>query len=865
MDPVRPFNLSQRLLERFSSRLKRQQPEHSGAPSGSLSGGSTVKAGADLTSPSWGLGLGLLLLSAAGLTFQINLTRLFSVSQFYHFAFMIVSIALLGYGSSGTILAIFPGLRKAQPQRSLSVLSLAAGLSILGAYLLVNRLPFDSFSIAWETRQIYILVLHYAALALPFFFSGMAVGLLLAAYPYHSGQVYAVNLLGSALGCLLALLAPPGLGGEGTVVLSIAMAVLAGLISTPGAGPALPAADINTSGGRDPAKFLPRTRQALLPLVSLVILLIAVSDMGLRLSGGQGIRGLELHLSPYKSLSYALQVPGSEQVFTRWNSFSRIDLVRSPGIHTYPGLSYRYMEPLPTQDGLTVDGDDLTPIMKPDENLEFTGYLPAAVAFQLRPQAQALLLEPRGGLDILTALAQGAWQVSAVEMNPLIVSAAAEIYRDPRIRLEIDSDRSYLRRTAERFDVIVLSLTSTYHPVRSGAYSLVEDYRYTVEAFQDYLARLNPDGILVVTRWLQTPPSESLRTFALAVTALERAGSDPCSQIVALRGYNTAALLVKNSPYTIGELELIREFAADRAFDFTYAPGMTPEESNRYNILPEPVYYQAFTKLLDTQPRSAFYADYPFNVAPPTDGHPFFGHFFKWAQAGQVLMEVGRTWQPFGGAGYFVILALLLLALLMAGILIILPAAFSSRGQGSAKADPVFLVYFGLIGLAFMQVEIPLIQRFILFLGHPAYAMTAVLFTLLFFSALGSRLSSRLPLQPAIGLLVVLLLAAPWVLPWVFQRTLGLSLLQRFVITVILLGPAGFLMGVPFPGGIRRMLAGNAGSGQIPWIWAVNGAASVVSSVLAALLALSFGFDWVLRIGAVFYAGAWLAARLRAR
>ena len=185
---------------------------------------------ADIPSPSRRLRLGLLLLSAAGLSFEINLTRLFSVTQFYHFAFMIVSIALLGYGASGTVLAIFPGLSQRRPQRSLSLLSLATALSILGAYLLINQLPFDSFSIAWETKQIWILILHYITLALPFFFGGMAVGLLLTTYPLRSGQTYAINLLGSALGCLLALLAPSILGGEGTVVLSSGMAALAAFV-----------------------------------------------------------------------------------------------------------------------------------------------------------------------------------------------------------------------------------------------------------------------------------------------------------------------------------------------------------------------------------------------------------------------------------------------------------------------------------------------------------------------------------------------------------------------------------------------------------------------------------------------------------
>lgn len=810
---------------------------------------------ADAPSLSRRLRLGLFLLSAAALSFEIQLTRLFSVAQFYHFAFMIISIALLGYGASGTVLAIFQGFGQKQPQRSLSRLALATAVSILGAYLLINRLPFDSFSIAWERKQVWILLLHYGALALPFFFAGMAVGLLLAAYPRHSSRTYAVNLLGAALGCLITLFLPSQIGGEGMVMLSTGMAALAAFVAAFGKTTKVSPPSSNAPGRRRLAQ------QALLLTSSSLLLCVALLDLGFRAAGHQGLRWLDLHLSPYKSLSYALQIPGAQLIYQGWNSFARVDLVRSPGIHSYPGLSYRYLKPLPEEDGLTIDGGDLSPIVHPTPDLEFTSYLPAAVAFHLRPQAEALVLEPRGGLDILVALAQGAHQVTAVEANPMIVSAAGDIYRDPRVNLEIESDRSFLRRTTRRFDVIVLSLTSSYHSVRSGAYSLMEDYRYTVEAFQDALFRLNSDGLLVVTRWLQTPPSECLRTFALAVTALESEQGDPGAQIIAFRSYNTATILVKKSAFTAGELQVIREFADKRAFDFNYAPGLLPDEINRHNILPEPIYYQAFTALLEAQPRNAFYASYPFDVTPPTDDRPFFGHYFKWSQAGQVAAELGKTWQPFGGAGYFVIIALLLLAVLLSGVLIILPAVLAGRAQVAAQPPPAYLIYFGLIGFAFMLVEIPLIQRFILYLGHPAYAMIAVLFTLLLFSALGSHFSKRFSLQPAIGFLFIFLLAMTWLLPLAFRLTLGLSLVYRLGVTAIFLAPAGFLMGVPFPGGIQRMLERNDLPSQVSWIWAVNGAASVVSSVLAALLALSFGLDWVLKLGAVCYAGAWIVLR----
>ncbi|HEY3476103.1 MAG TPA: hypothetical protein VGK56_15930, partial [Anaerolineales bacterium] len=721
--------------------------------------------------------LSLFLLSAATLTFEINLTRLFSVAQFYHFAFMIVSIALLGFGASGTALAVVPALQKGPPLQRLTQLAFATGISILVAFLLTNWLPFDSFSIAWDRRQVWILILHYIALAAPFFFSGMALGFLLGAFPASAGMTYAINLFGAATGCVLALLVPSFLGAEGTVILSIGLASLASLIS---------------------ALRLHRIWHPLV-LGICVLFLFSLFDLGLRAAGRPSFPFLELHISPYKSLSYALQYPGSEVIHRQWNAFSRIDIVRSGGIHSLPGLSYRYLQPLPSLDGLLVDGDDLSPIMQPSTESAFVAHLPNALAFHLRPQSSALILEPRGGLDVLTALALGSEQVTVTQINPLIVQAVP-VYRDPRVQVYVGSDRSYLRRAESEYDVIVVSLVSSFHPVRSGAYTLAEDYRYTVEAFEDALSHLSPGGLLVATRWLQDPPSEDLRLFALAVTALERSNANPRDQLVAFRGFNTATVLLKNSPYSAEELSSIRAFLGERAFDLSYAPDVQPEETNRYNILPESKYYQSYVELLRSNPREVFYETYEYDVRPPTDNHPFFGHYFKWAQAPQVIAEFGQAWQPFGGAGYFVIVALLLLAILLATVLILLPVAIRRRAKRAHRnsASPFSLsnlVYFGLLGFAFLFVEIPLLQRFILYLGQPAFAFTTVLFSLLFFSGLGSRFSDRIPVRLSLPVLVILTVATPLLLPGFFSATLGLPLTIRMGLTALILSPLGLLMG----------------------------------------------------------------------
>jgi hypothetical protein len=803
------------------------------------------------TSRSW-QGLGLLLVSAAALTFQINLTRFFSVSQFYHFAFMAVSIALLGMGASGTYLALRKIKRGEVEENFFPWLALGSGASMLASYLLVNHLPFDAFSIFVDPTQVLILLLHYTALASPFFFSGMLVSTLLRKFSGAGGEVYAVNLVGSALGCLLAVIAPGWLGAEGVVAFSAAVASLAGLAFILG----YPTGQTKSC---KKSAALSGTISAILGMAS--ILLAA------QIALGHIPHWFKLHISPYKSISYALQNPQAQVLSTRWNSISKIEVVSSPSLHSVPGLSYRYLEPLPHIDGLFVDGENLSAILPTDADIAFADYLPAAAAFRLQPGAEVLILEPRGGMDILVALALGARQVTAVEGNPLIVTASGEVYHKPEVDWVPASGRSYLRGAQDRFDIIQLPLTDSYHPVGSGAYSLGEDYRYTLESFTDMINGLRPNGLLVVTRWLQETPSEWLRIFTLGVTALEELGLDPHTQIIATRGYNTGTLLIKKTPFTEPEVDAVRQFAGQKAFDLVFAPLLNASDLNRFNILPEPIYHQAFTNFLGANPRSDFFRAYPYAVQPPTDDRPFFSHYFKWSQLPEIISNLGINWQPFGGAGYLVILVILLLALLLSALLILLPVALIKQG-GTRPGNHRIPLYFGLIGLGFMLVEMPLIQRFILYLDQPTYALAATLFCLLLFSGLGSRYGSRkLRLSHTLMGLVGLLVLYVLLLPRILHATLGLHLLIRLALTILLLAPLGFLMGIPFPAGLRWMQRSIGDTQEVTnrwmvaWIWAVNGTSSVLASILASLLALSFGFSLTFAIGMGCYALAWLPSR----
>jgi len=792
-----------------------------------------------------GIEIGLFLLSAATLAFEIVLTRIFSVAQFYHFGFMIVSLALLGSGASGTFATLTPHLMQRARPRLLHKLGLGLAVAIVGAYLITLYAPFDSFRIAHDWRQGFVLILHYTALAVPFFCGGLAMALCLSWRPERIGRIYAANLFGSAVGCVIGVAAPAIVGAAGAVLVGSALAVLATCV------------------------FRIAARDGWRAVGTLAEVLIGVALVVL---AGKPPSLLDLRLSPYKSLSYVLLYPDARLVYQRWNSFSRVDVIASGSIRSLPGSGFVCRDGPPPQLGLTVDGDDLSPITHVEPGIgaqSFTDCMLTALPYRLRPGGRALVPEPRGGIAVLTALSEGARHVTAVEPNPLVVDAvrsqgdwAGALYDDSRIVVVIEDPRAYVRSTSDRFDVVHLALTASQRPITSGAYSIQEDYRYTLEAFSDYVARLDDDGLLVISRWLQTPPSESVRAFALAVEALEQAGGDPRTDLVALRSYQQVLILARHGAFTAGEMTTIRAFAEQRAFDLVYGPDVHIADVNRYNVLPSPDYHTAFTGLVDAHSRDAWYRSYAFDVRPPTDDRPFFGHFFRWRQASEVLALAGHTWQPFGGAGYFVILALLGVAILAAAVSIVLPLIVKRRApMGEASIIRPRLAYFGLLGLAFMLVEIPLMQRLILYLGHPTYAMGTVLFVLLFCSGWGSLLSNHVRPAAALGLLVGLIALYSLCLPLLVDATLSFPLPGRVAITLLTLGPLGLMMGMPFPGGLAVIERGDPAS--VSWAWAANGAASVVASVLAALLALSWGFSSVLLLGGACYVGACLIALLR--
>jgi hypothetical protein len=774
------------------------------------------------------------------LIFEIALTRVFAITQFYHFAFLTVSMALLGFGASGSALATFPRLGTGGPQRWTWLAGLQ-GLTTVAAYVVSNTLPFDSFAIAWDRSQIGFLAIYYLTLAVPFFFGGLVIAVLLTGVdqptPVPSHLVYAASLVGSGLGCGLAVVGLDQLGGERTIFLAAAVAMTAacGFASLVKENPGQIAA----------------TAGAILLMAALAVALPA---------------SIEMDLSPYKGLTGALRFPGSVVVGTEWDRGTRIDLVRSEGIRSLPGLSFSYRGAPPIQDGVTFDGDDVSPIPRiAPEDAEYATHLLTSLAWVLRPGATGLVLEPRGGLDIVVALAGGATRVTAVEPHgaavDLIAAAGPSVYDDPRVEVVINDPRNFVERSDAVFDVVDLALTAPFRPVSSGAYSLGEDYSLTIEALVGYLDRLKPHGILTVARWVQIPPSEEIRLLTTAVAALREIEVEPEGAVVMLRNYSNAVLLVQPDGWAAADLAAVREFAAAKRFDIVTLPGVDLAETNRFNVIPDEAYSVLAAQLLLASDPESLYRVSAFDISPPTDDHPFFGHYFKWSQTGEVLDSLGRTWQPFGGAGYLVLVLFLMLATASAGVLIVAPLALR-RGGGLASPRGLrwwTVGYFGSLGLAFLLVEIPLVQLYILLLGDATTAFAVVLFAVLVASGLGSLFSPRVPWRAGAMVLASAAVLYPFLIRGLTVVALPAPQLVRVLVGVAAIAPIGFLMGIMFPRGIA--LLERRAPQLVPWAWGINGTLSVISAVGAALLALAAGFTVVLLVGA---AGYGLAALLAA-
>ncbi|NQT33543.1 hypothetical protein HQ587_00025 [bacterium] len=764
--------------------------------------------------------LGISVLCFSLLLFELTLIRVYSATLFYHFAFMAISVAMLGLAAAGLTVHLSPG-RFQVDQIGIWTRRwcIAYAIAIVVALWIVFRIPVNAYlspdEVGWKLAIIYILS------AIPFYFAGLVISGLFAALPQRIGGLYAWDLIGAGLGSIMMLVLMNLIGGESAGIYISSIGFIA-------------------------AALLSSNRRWILPIIlATVTILLGIANpsvgwLQIRFTKGQPVKDIGA-------------------VYNRWNSFSRIMAIPfKPGTDAAmtwcPSPNY----PLPIHlkhysimidDGASTpvvpfDGKDLSPI-------NYLKYDLTSLAHRMHGYGETLIIGSGGGRDVLTGLMFGAERVDAVDINPLIFEAmngplanfSGRLYRHPKVKQIVAEGRAFTRRNPESYDLIQIAMIDTWAATTAGAYSLSENTLYTVEAFEDYLHALKPDGMLSFTRFFLYPPRQALRLIPLFLEAAENIGIESPAECILIAKYESLATLIfKREPFTEEEIAKFKEDLDDLGFHLVYAPDEYPD--------------RVFSLLINTSDRPRFYKNYPFAVFPPDDDRPFFFNMLKMKDFLRVF-EL-REGQKFNYYATYTLIVVLILSIIATLVVLILPVLLTT---GKASAFPGkwgLLFYFIGIGLAYIMIEIALLQRFVLLLEHPAYAASGVIAGLLISSGIGSWIWGRTPrekrkllLRVAFAFIGLALLFHALFGSAVIHSLIHLPIFTKTLIAGLMILPLGFSMGIPLPAGISAV--GSLSRSNVAWCWAVNGAASVVASSLAVTIAMAYGFSSVLCSGLVCY------------
>jgi hypothetical protein len=831
---------------------------------------------------------GVALVSATLLMTELALTRIFSVVMYYHFAFLAISIALFGVSASGVF--AYVARRRLERYGTDAILAAESLIYVCCTIVALFWLVRLRVGLNYSPHNLVLMLTIYALAALPFFSGGLVVTTAISRLSAQVNAVYAADLIGAAAGCLTLIPLLNRLGAPGVVLAAAALSVGAAIL------------------------FAPRPLRVRIAVRGLVILIIPIVG---QLSGSAGF-----------DVADTKGHRGDHVLFSKWNSFSRIGVYERT--HGNWSLSYAYKGPLPDTRFMDIDSAASTPILHvaPDlSNAQYLRYELTALAYEvvagrgsglgasrqaegaralglgasrqglralsadvqrdqpapspqpkLRSGFTALVIGPGGGRDLVSALVFGASHVDGVEINPIIANDvmrgqfqefSGHIYTHPRVRIAVDDGRSFVRRSSDHYDVIQASLVDTWAATAAGAYTLTENSLYTVEAFNDYLDHLTDDGILTVTRWV----ADGLRLVSLAQAACEPRGWSAADRLAVVRQDQVATFLLKKSPFTAEEVALLRTAADRLGFDVLYAPASLEADGGddrRQTTRPaEDVFVDGaatadYGRLIRAANRRQFYDNYPSDIRPTTDDRPFFFHTTKLEHQFDVAFGKSMLF----GNGLSALMTLLMISTVLVALFVVGPLVFAERGQAHPPGWAAWLAYFGALGAGFMLIEVSVLQRFVLLLGHPVYSLTVTLFSLLLGTGLGAGWSRRfdgagLRRSGAMAILVVAVVAAVFVVVAtpIVNWAIPLSRALRIAVAVAMLLPIGVVLGIPMPTGLR--LLSRTAPQMVAWAWGMNGALSVVGATLAIFIAMNWGFTVALLGASATYllaAAAFLAA-----
>jgi hypothetical protein len=761
------------------------------------------------------------LTTMATLLLELALTRIFSVVFYYHFAFLAISIALFGLGLGG-VFSYVVATWKVPLFIRLGRLSIANSLLVIIA-LAVLLAQGDNLS-NWD------LALVYFTAALPFFTAGAIVSLAISETIRQINRVYFFDLAGAAIGCLLLLPLLKLVGGPGTVIVAAVIFAIAAAIWHNLAG---------SVGGR-------------------------ASSVALALAMGAFLIWNQKH--PILTIRHAKGQPIANEIFAAWNDLSRIGLIRQPdGGHW-----------------IVIDADASTAIAKldfanltPENRRDLTAYGPS-LPYAIRPGAKTLIIGPGGGWDVARALYGGSTDVTAVEINGIIADTimrerfaglSNNLYLRPEIHVYREDGRSFVRRSNDKYQVLQATLVDTWAATAAGAFALSESNLYTSDAFRDYLLHLTDDGMVAVTRWGFDPPRESLRLISLAIEALGQIGEkEPWRHIIVTRqavtppkgfseGYGALdTVLVSRKPFSDWDIARAVANITGGGQVPVYYPGC--ELRNQFRDL-----------LLSPNP-ATYERNYPFDITPVTDNRPFFFYTVQPRDLWTFIEGGAQTEDHKINTAVPLLFGLLSISVVATLLILVAPPLVLRAHLPRHRGVRGFLTYFLFIGAGYILIEVALIQKFVLFLGHPTYALTVVIFSMLVSSGIGSFVSRRLlgrdesRLIKVLGLIALTTSLFGIIVSPMLSALVWLPWAVKVILTVALIAPLGFVMGMPFPTGLKHL--GERHAPSVRWAWSLNAASSVLGSVGALVCAIYLGLVQTLIVGGLFYLAALaIVARLR--
>jgi hypothetical protein len=762
--------------------------------------------------------VGLFMVTLATLMYEILLTRIFSVTMWYHYAFLAISVAMFGMTVGAICVYLLPGyFSQEKVKYHLALSSFFFSLSIVICSLTYLSIPF-------VIGNMYSMTLLYMVISIPFFFSGICVCLALTRFPHRVGRLYAADLAGAAAGCILLIYTLRITDGPTAIIAIAFLASIGTLLFSTDAG------------------FRWLTITALISILLFAFLTASHT-------------ALVHKQSPLLRLIWVKGEYETPPLYEKWNSFSRIKVVGNPRIPSTPlgwGISLVYPKNKRPVKQLFLDIDAtastvLTAFDGDFSKIEHLKYDITNLAHHIRRDAKVLVVGTGGGRDILSALGFGQKSVLGIEINNEIIDTVNERFGDftghldknPKVTFVNDEARSYITRSKEKFDIIQGSFIDTWAATAAGAFILTENALYTVEAWKVFLEHLTPKGILTFSRWyFMDTPGEMYRLTSLATTSLMQSGvENPRNHIVILRSigplgpqapYNIGTMLVSKEPFSEKDLHVIEMVSNQMKFDVILAPKFSLDKT--------------FATIASGKNLDKFMAAFPLKIEAPTDDTPFFFNMLRFKDSfnknlrGQGAVSINRK-------AIFILGILLFIVIGLTFLCIIFPLVLTTK-KGMLKGTLPLFIFFASIGFGFMFVEISQMQRLIIFLGHPVYALSVLLFALLLSSGMGSYLSqnisisnSRVSANTYLVLILFVLLTFGILTPYAVGIFRGSTTMVRILVATGILFPIGLFMGMAFPLGMK--LASARANLLTPWLWGVNGATSVCASVIAIVIALA--------------------------